>query len=129
MAKSASKTASFYASWMAFDADLNKLGKVAFNRGLTTQTKIHYTFGLLALCFLLFVFIDAWAPLVVMGTGMWVIWNRNNAITPTEKKVFWTALDVSVLLATLEFFAVVLHMAGLAILAVGLHLAYVWGVK
>lgn len=106
--------------------DLGEHGLEAFTAELSTREKTSWTFGLAALSIALFVFIEPLAAAVVMATGLWVIWNRNNRITKVEKKIFLTSVDVVLFLALVDKASVFFNAAGILALLVLIHLVYVW---
>ena len=113
-------------SYLSLDADLTKLGLDPFHVGLSPRQKMSYTAGLVGIWALVLVLLDPWAAFLILGCGLWVVWNRNNRITRLEKQAFLTFLDAALLFAFLERFSVLLQAAGVLILVTVAHVIYIW---
>lgn len=101
--------ASFGKTWLSLDADLRKLQLEPFNAGLTSQQKVGYTAGLAVFAIVFMLALDPFGAAVVFAIGVWAIWNRNNAVTKKEKKIFLAAAVTAAFLALLEPVAVLLQ--------------------
>lgn len=118
--------ASFGKTWLSLRTDLRKLRLEPFNLGLTVRQKFGYTAGLAVFAIVFMLVLDPFGAVVVFGIGAWAIWNRNNAITKKEKKVFLGGVATAAFLALLEPFAVLLQATLFLVIMYAVTLWVIW---
>lgn len=116
----------FHKTWLDTRLDLKAFDIDGFHTVLSRQQKGYLTLGVLALYFVFSVFLSDIAGLIVLVTGLWVIWNPNDQITRTEKKVFLTALVLVLFFSFLTVVSLHLQATGLFIVVTAAILVGVW---
>lgn len=94
--------AGFKDTWLSFNADLERQGKVPFHAGLTQNQRSMYTLGVVVMAFLFTTFLEVLTGPLILGLGLFIIWNPGNRITRLEKRVFWMTSLLILLLALLD---------------------------